>query len=399
MNPEPKVSRSALHKLRRSWVLFTFITMSYLILGGAGLGRGWQAQAGVHWAILAGLAAMILLFVLWRNLDQNYRPGEGVLLGELGWGNWMTLLRGLLIASMAGFLFLPRPPGGLAWLPGILYCSVIAADSLDGYLARRSNYATKLGSILDISFDGLGVLAGAGLLIQYGQVPVGYILVALARYLFLGGGWILGRSGRSLRPLQPSAQRRIFASIQFVFIAAVLFPLFPTPLTRVAAVFFAVPFLAGFGIDFLQVSGVWDGRDHPLLPAQAVGVIQTIIRLGVVSLALFALGQTRRADLPVEGPGELLLALGLLMAFLVLVGAAGRISSGIALVLIGLGQWYFPPSMVQILQIAGYIAIIYMGSGPYSLWSPEESWYYTAGELKARRASRNLKHETLLQTD
>ncbi len=241
MKPDTEENVQALYNLRRSWAFFALLSAAYVAAGWLLLRTAWLPQAGLQWAVLAALIALYLLIVLWRNLEQNYRPGEVILLARFGSGNWMTLLRGLLIAGLAGFLFLPRPPGWLAWLPAIMYTLAIAADSLDGYLARRSNYATRLGSILDISFDGLGVLAAAILLIQYGQVPTWYILVALARYLFLFGEWLLPRFGRPVQPLAPSGQRRIFASIQFVFIASPLIPAFSAAVKQNSREFLCCP--------------------------------------------------------------------------------------------------------------------------------------------------------------
>ena len=397
MKPDTDENLQALYNLRRSWAFFALLSAAYVAAGWLLLRTAWLPRAGLQWAALAALIALYLLIVLWRNLEQNYRPGEVTLLARFGSGNWMTLLRGLLIAGLAGFLFLPRPPGWLAWIPAILYTLAIAADSLDGYLARRSNYATRLGSILDISFDGLGVLAAAILLIQYGQVPAWYILVALARYLFLFGEWLLPRFGRPVQPLAPSGQRRIFASIQFVFIAVLLYPIFPPQLTKIAASFFAVPFLIGFCIDFLKVSGAWRQEESQRIPSKFIAIIQIVVRLGLALIGVFSLVQSRFI-IGVDPLGIALLFLQLLMAIFVLFGIAGRISSGIALGLIGFGQWYFPPTMLQIIQIAGYIAIIYMGSGPYSLWSPEEAWYYPSAKLMRSKSGQELSHETLPQT-
>lgn len=397
MNRETNETVQALYSLRRSWAFFALLSAGYLAAGWLLLQAAWLPQAGLHWMTLASIMVIYLLIVLWRNLEQNYRPGEEILLARFGSGNWMTLLRGLLIAGLAGFLFLPRPPGWLAWMPAILYTLAIAADSLDGYLARRSNYATRLGSILDISFDGLGVLAAAILLIQYGLVPAWYILVALARYLFLFGVWLLPRFGRPVQPLEPSGQRRIFASIQFVFIAVLLYPIFPPTLTNIAALFFAVPFLIGFCFDFLKVSGAWRQEESLRIPPKVITTIQIAVRLGLAGIGLFTFTQSL-AVMAVNQVGIVLLLLQLLLSMFVLFGIAGRISSGVALGLIGFGQWYFPPTILQIVQIAGYIAIIYMGSGRFSLWSPEEAWYYPSAKLKRSKSGQELSHEKLPQT-
>ena len=114
--------------------------------------------------IVAGVVLAYGLGVCWVKLDQNHRPGESTLLPVLGLGNNLTLFRGLVLSLLAGFLFLPRPAHGLlAWTPAILYTTLAVLDYLDGYVARVTNQATKLGEILDGVFDALGLLIAVGL--------------------------------------------------------------------------------------------------------------------------------------------------------------------------------------------------------------------------------------------
>jgi len=198
------------------------------------------------------------------------------------------------------FPFFTSTAGWLAWAPGILYSLAIAADGLDGYLARRGNRATRLGATLDMSFDGLGVLVAGLLLIQYGQVPPWYILAACARYAFLAGEWVLRRKGKPIHALPYSPQRRIFAGIQFMFIAVVLFPVFSPPLTWWAATLFSLPFLAVFLRDWLVVSGVLFPDFRPtseLMVKQYLPVVKFILRLGLAVLAIVALKQMLESNL------------------------------------------------------------------------------------------------------
>ena len=93
------------------------------------------------------------------------------------------------LGLLAGFVFLPQPSGGLAWLPALLYTLAIMADYLDGYFARLTHHATVLGEILDIEFDALGILMATSLAVHYGQLPWWYLPIGLSRYLFLFGIW------------------------------------------------------------------------------------------------------------------------------------------------------------------------------------------------------------------
>ncbi len=208
----------ALLQLKRRWALVAIISALFLLSGFSLLQGSWQVAYARQWLFQASLGLLYLLWVLWRGLEHNYRVGESHLLPGLGIANITTLLRGVLIASLLGFLLLPWPPGWLAWIPAGLYTLAVLADFLDGFLARITQRVTRLGEILDMSFDGLGVLAASLLAIQYNQVPAWYLLVALARYLFLAGIWLRRRRGLPVHELQPSVRRRAFAGVQMGFL-------------------------------------------------------------------------------------------------------------------------------------------------------------------------------------
>jgi CDP-diacylglycerol--glycerol-3-phosphate 3-phosphatidyltransferase len=138
------------------------------------------------------------------------------LLPAFGWGNGLTIVRGILVAGLAGFLFSPRPEGWVVWLPAILYTLSNATDFFDGFAARRTNHVTRLGEILDMSLDGTGVLVAAALAVQYGQVPVLFLGVALVRYVFLGGMWLRARWVLD-HEMPGSISRQVFAGLQMGF--------------------------------------------------------------------------------------------------------------------------------------------------------------------------------------
>ena len=189
-------ANNILNGLRLRWGIFVALSAGFAILGYLVLRLAWTPENALRWLILASSVLVYQSAVLGRNLDKNHRAGEAALLPGLGPGNLMTLLRGFLVAGLVGFLFSPRPQGWLIWAPGILYSLADFADFLDGFLARRTNQATRLGEVLDISFDGLGVLAAALLAVQYGQVPIWYLSVAVARYVYLAGiGFLKSRAG------------------------------------------------------------------------------------------------------------------------------------------------------------------------------------------------------------
>ncbi|MCA9971157.1 MAG: CDP-alcohol phosphatidyltransferase family protein, partial [Anaerolineales bacterium] len=248
----------ALTRLRRRWGGIALGWLAAWLAGYLALRPIWP-HAG-RWALLAAPLLGYGLWVVWRHLPQNYRPGERRLLPTLGLGNGLTIFRGLAVALIAGFLFSPWPGGWLAWLPMLLYTTADVADFLDGYAARRQNHATALGAQLDMTFDGLGMLVVSLLAVWYGQLPAWYLLLGLARYLFLLGAWWRQRRGRPLHPLPPSTHRRVFAGFQMGFMSAVLWPILPPAGATIAGTLFAAATAASFLRDWLVTIGRLDPR-------------------------------------------------------------------------------------------------------------------------------------------
>jgi CDP-diacylglycerol--glycerol-3-phosphate 3-phosphatidyltransferase len=374
-------NRLALESLRLRWALFAVLSVLFLTGGLAFLWLSWGAAYALGWLVLPALAIIYLLAVLWRGLGSNHRLGEQQLLPALGWGNHLTLLRGVLVAAMLGFLFLPEPTGWLIWIPAILYTLSDAADFFDGYVARRTNHATRLGEILDMSFDGIGVLAAATLGVKYGQLPVWYLGVAFARPLFLAGLWLRKRLGKPIHEQPPGVARRVIAGFQMGFLAAALWPVFTPPGTHIAALFFGSPLLAGFARDWLYVTGAFRLSTNNVW--QAVSRWLPLgLRGAILALAAFQLAQS----FPPSGLIDPLLALLILtetaIAALVALGVSGRVLSILALLLLGIHQIFAGLSPVQILLAATYTGILFLGSGRFALWTPEEYLiHHRAGEV------------------
>jgi CDP-diacylglycerol--glycerol-3-phosphate 3-phosphatidyltransferase len=331
------------------------------------------------------------LWLCWTGLDRNRRPGEASLLPTFGPGNTVTLLRGLVMALLAGFLFLPRPMDGwLAWTPAILYTLLATLDYLDGYVARITNQATLLGARLDGAFDALGLLIAVGLAVWYGQLPAWYLLVGLSRYLFAGGIWLRQWQGKPVFELPASRNRRLVAGFQMGFISVILWPLFSPPGTTLAGGVFAIPLLAGFGRDWLVVSG----RLDPTSPAYrrlrerilrlATGWLPPLLRVVVTLVSIQFLlpivfeASLRRSLLAWPGSpwpiltADLLGVLALLATVLLALGILGRLAAlGLlaptTMTVVALGMTW--PNGIL---LAGTVALMLSGSGFWSLWQPEE---------------------------
>ncbi len=349
--------------------------------------------------LLAAAALAFVLITLWRNLPQNHLPDKDLFPG-LGPANWVTILRADLLALLAGFVVLPRPAGALAWTPAILYTVAIAADLLDGALARLTRRVTVLGATLDMAFDGLGMLIAVALAVRYGQLPWPYLLVGLARYLFVAGLWWLARQGRPTYALTPSTIRRIAAGLQMAFISVILWPLFGPPATFVAGACFGAPFLAGFTRDWLVVSGAVDPAAagyRRVMGWYAWGArwLPLALRLGGAMLAIGALGARLWAALPAPflalgSTGAALAAaagvLALITAALLALGAVSRLAAlgllAATCIDLAVGGYQLHHAGLLI----AIIGLLYLGGGAYALWPADDALFERRAIVRRRRA-------------
>lgn len=243
----------ALRRLRLRWIAVAWVATVTTAVAFGGLRVLFADELARRWLALSVPVLAYQLVLLWRFLPRN-RNGDR-LLPSFGVGTLLTLARGVLIAFLAGFLLLPQPTQSLVWLPAMLYGLAVLADYLDGTIARLTDHVTALGARLDTEFDALGILIAPLLAVAYGQLPLWYLAVSAARYLFVFGRWTRRRRGLPVFDLPPRTSRRTLAGVQMVFLVVVLLPVVTPPATTVAAVFVAVPFVAGFVRDWLYTIG------------------------------------------------------------------------------------------------------------------------------------------------
>ncbi len=368
----PSISR-----LKLLWLRFGLLSLVLVAGGALALQYSWETRFALRWLALAASAIIYLIVVFRIGLSYNHRPDEVNLLPTLGAGNLMTLARGVFLAALVGFLFSPKPTGWLAWIPGILYTLACAADFLDGYLARRTNHVTRLGEILDMSFDGVGVFAAATLAVQYGQAPVWYLFIAAARYVFLFGLGLRKVLGKPIYPLRPSVMRRVFAGLQMGFLAVILWPVMAPPASLFVATLFGIPFLAGFSLDWLVVSGIVKPEGGTSTRAESISYsisksLPVLLRSSVFVVMIWvSLLELQRPAMPVW-----LLVLEWIAALFVISGTAGRIFATGGLILLGIGQVFAPVLPAQYLLAILFTGLLFLGSGNYSLWKPEDLAIY-----------------------
>lgn len=243
----------ALRRLRLRWVVVASVAAVVTTVAYDLFTARFATALARRWLALSGLVLAYEFWLLWRFLPRNREDEE--LSPSLGPATLLTVVRGVCVAFLAGFVLLPRPTESLVWLPAALYGLAALLDYVDGTIARLTDRVTVLGARLDVEIDSLGILVAPLLAVVYGQLPVWYLLAGAARYLFVAGKWYRRRSGRPIHDLPGGPISRTLAGVQMAFLALVLSPLLAPPEATWLAVVVLVPFLANFLRDWWHLTG------------------------------------------------------------------------------------------------------------------------------------------------
>lgn len=368
-----------------------FACLLFLLGGFALLGFFFGFARMMPW--LAGAGA-ILLFQLWRfyraAAEEQRISGQSP--ARLGLANRITLLRGILLAFLGGMLFLPMINAPLKIIAGVLYSLAALADYADGFVARRRRETSRIGERLDGEFDALGILLVPLLGVKFGQLPLPYLLVSAAYYLFQAGIWLRRRRGKPVLPLIPSDFRRMLAAFQMGFLAVILFPVYRPPATIIAAYVFMTPFLLMFLHDWLTVSGrlrpgsaFYRNMEKwiltPLqegLPLLFRGLCVAVVSGPALQKFLDYSGQAAFfREIGVGHPGIMVVVVGiveLLTVLLILLGIAGRIAALSLMFVMGAAIMFAELNWGNGITLVSTISLVILGSGRFSLWAPEETF-------------------------
>ncbi len=395
----PDENRIVLARLQREWLIAAELYGVALVLGFLLLRTQWATATVLRWGLLALLVQAEVLRVLRRSFPLHHRHGDDRLLPSLGMGTALTLVRGGAVGLLAGFLLTPWPAGLLAWLPAALFTLAAITDVLDGYVARVTRYDTPLGEALDMEIDGLGMLIVVGVAIHFGQLPIWFVIIGLARYAFVLGITARQWLGKPVHDLTPSRTRRLLASQVMAFMSVALWPIAPRPLLVVAGVVLGIPFLAGFLRDWLVVSGAVDPRSPryqallqragTLLMRQAPVAVRLVAAASAWVLAghlLFRFADSAAAFAAAGFPlsavvTALFIALSAGSGVALALGIAGRI---FAVLLIAVALFTFNaqgPWPETASAVAASVYLLIFGTGSHSLWRLDDRVFYQrAGE-------------------
>lgn len=359
MSPKSNVNARAISELRRQWFLCVLLSAIVLSLT-------WTSfELSTYWLVLASVTLALQLTILFFDLPQHLVGKR--LARHFGLGTWLSLLRLVLLALLAGFLA-GRPVSSLAWLPFALALAFNLLDLADGYAARVSNSATKLGEKLDLDLDARGMLLVPLLAVIYGTAGWWYLLVGLARYLYVLGIWWRRRGGQRFAP-QPNRLRRPLAGMQMGIGVALLAPGLPASVGMFISTFTMLPFLANFIYDWLVESKQSPKVTKRWFPPRTENLALLLLRIIVFLLAL------RGALI---SPG---FAFETVCAALLLLGLAGRPLAFVLLVATGVRLLGQIPQPIDFALLGLGLSLLYLGIGDYSLRRVSEGWlFHRAGE-------------------
>lgn len=131
--------------------------------------------------------------------------------------NLITIIRVLLVAPLIWYLSVGRYGAALAvaLVAGI-------SDALDGYLAKRYGWESRIGGILDPLADKLLLVGSFIMLGLAGLIPIWLVVLALLRDLVIVTGAVLFNSLIARVDPEPSFLSKINTTCQILLVLTVL---------------------------------------------------------------------------------------------------------------------------------------------------------------------------------
>jgi CDP-diacylglycerol--glycerol-3-phosphate 3-phosphatidyltransferase len=287
----------------------------------------------------------------------------------------ITVSRGWLIGVLAGIALIAAGKPGEAewiiWLPGLCYLAIGCGDFLDGLVARLTRTESLLGKRLDISMDALGLLVASAAAVFLKRLPPAFLLVGLSYYLFHSGLTHRRVRGKIVRPLADRPFGRAMAGVHMGFVGLALIPAFSETLLKHAAMLFMLPFLFGFVWDWLVVTGRLgdEAADRWGLLFLRSGTVAA----GAARLVILLAGiPAWQAVFAIRPSGAVVwIVLWCTMAS----GWLGRSAAVAGAVITAVLLPPATPIALQLLVFDCMVVLIITGTGRWSLWRPEDTFF------------------------
>jgi CDP-diacylglycerol--glycerol-3-phosphate 3-phosphatidyltransferase len=238
-------------------------------------------------------------------------------------------------------------------------------------VARLTRTESLLGKRLDISMDALGLLVASAAAVFLKRLPPAFLLVGLSYYLFHSGLTHRRFRGKIVRSLADRPFGRAMAGVHMGFVGLALIPAFSETLLKHAAMLFMLPFLFGFVWDWLVVTGRLgdEAADRwGMLFLRSGTVVAGAARLVILLAGIPAW----HAVFAIRPSGAVVwVVLWCMMASGWLGRSAAVAGAVIAAVLLPPAT----PIALQVLVFDCMVVLIITGTGRWSLWRPEDTFF------------------------
>jgi cardiolipin synthase len=107
----------------------------------------------------------------------------------------------------------------------VLFALAGISDGLDGYLAKRNHWASRLGSILDPLADKVLLISSYLVLGWLGEIPVWLVVVVLARDVVIVMGGLAYHYLIEQYDMNPTLLSKLNTLFQIILVLAVVFSL------------------------------------------------------------------------------------------------------------------------------------------------------------------------------
>jgi cardiolipin synthase (CMP-forming) len=104
----------------------------------------------------------------------------------------------------------------------VVFAIAGASDALDGFIAKRFHYESRLGAILDPAADKILLVGAYVMLTVLGHIPVWLVIVVVFRDLLIVGGYIVYTSMYGPVQMHPSWLSKLNTFAQIALVVAVL---------------------------------------------------------------------------------------------------------------------------------------------------------------------------------
>ncbi len=154
---------------------------------------------------------------------------------KLNWANRITILRVLLIVPFVIFMLQINEPelsdlhkNLIRYCATLLFVIMAVSDGIDGYLARKKNQITKLGTFLDPMADKLLITSACILLYsQHGHVngfrlPGTVVVLIISKDLLITFGFVIVYFVTSKVRIVPVLEGKLATALQLIMVTAIL---------------------------------------------------------------------------------------------------------------------------------------------------------------------------------